>query len=74
MIDIQALNAAAWSLTLICAIAIVVAAATIGRAWLTERRRHPVRPHPAARTSGTGWNQTLALSGRAHARAGQRGC
>jgi hypothetical protein len=47
MIDIPALSAAAWSLTLICAVAIVLAAAMIGRTWLTGRRQHLTRPQPA---------------------------
>jgi len=46
MIDIQALSAAAWSLTLICAVAIVLAVAVIGRTWLTGRRHQPARPQP----------------------------
>jgi len=46
MIDIQALSAAAWSLTLICAVAIVLAAAVIGRAWRTGRGHQAARPQP----------------------------
>jgi hypothetical protein len=55
MIDIQALSEAAWSLMLICAVAIVLAAAVIGRAWLTGRKRHATRPqatgHEVPRTA-----------------------